>query len=87
MTSTVTVSASVDVPNDCYMECRVDMNRDVEVTLGTWAGSAELHFKRHALERFVELATAILNEPIPTDPKAPRPSVISRGSELHHPQP
>jgi hypothetical protein len=82
MNGMASISACVDVSNDCQLECRIDGKRDVEFTFGTWEGGVELHVERYALERFVELAMAALNEPVPADPKAPRPVMISPGSEI-----
>jgi hypothetical protein len=79
MNNIVHISASLDVPNGCPMECRTNMKGEVEFSLGTWQGSVELLFDRYALQCFTELATTALNEPIPTDPNAARPVLINPG--------
>jgi len=72
-TKLVHISAMLDIPNGCPMECRVNMKGEVEFTLGTWQGSVEILFDRYALECFTELAANALNEPVPANPDAARP--------------
>jgi hypothetical protein len=66
----VHISATLDVPNGCPMECRVNMKGEIEFSLGSWQGSIELLFDRYALQRFTELATGALTQPVPANPDA-----------------
>ncbi len=76
------ISACIEVPNDCHLECRIDPQRNAEFTFGTWEGGAELHMERYALERFLELATWALNEPAVPDSSGPPLMMISPGSSV-----
>jgi hypothetical protein len=82
MKGIVTISATLDISNDCHMESRINREPEVEFTFGTWQGSVEVIFERYALERFVELATQALDARIPPDAKAPPTLLISRTSEV-----
>ena len=82
MKGIVTISATLDISNDCRMESRINRAPEVEFTFGTWQGSVEVIFERYALERFVELATQALEAQVPADAKAPPTMLISPASEI-----
>lgn len=68
----VQVSGWFGVQNDTAISCRINVKHEVEFTVGTWRSGVELVFERYALERFVKLATAALNEPLEADEHAER---------------
>jgi hypothetical protein len=74
------ISANIDIPNGCPMECRINMKGEIEFSIGTWQGGVEILFDRYALERFSELATTALAEPVPANPEAARPILRSPGT-------
>ena len=78
MKDIVTMSATLDISNDCCMESRVIREPDIEFTFGTWEGSVELVFERFALKRFVELATRALEAPVPAGRNTPPVLLSSR---------
>jgi hypothetical protein len=61
----------LDVPEDCRIACQFTGDGDVQFTLGEWHEGQVVLFERPALERFVQLATALLEKPTPIDSKAP----------------
>lgn len=67
------ISANLDVPNGCPISCRLNATNGIEFSIGTFRGGIEILFDRYALQRFTELATAALNEPIPANQPAARP--------------
>lgn len=87
MKGIVTISATLDISNDCHMESRINRATEVEFTFGTWEGSVEMIFERYALERFVELASRALESAAPPDPKAPPTLLISPTSEVREVEP
>lgn len=68
----VQLSSWIGIPTDATMECRINPHRDFEFSIGTWQVGVELVFERHALQRFVELATRALTQPERGDPKGER---------------
>ncbi len=82
MKGIVTISATLDISNDCRMETRVHREPDIEFTFGTWEGSVELVFERYALERFLELATEALDAPVPANAKEPPKILLSEPSTV-----
>ena len=73
------VSACIEIPNGCQMKCHVGAHGTAEFTFGTWQGGAEVHFERHALERFLELATWARDQSGPVDPSCP-PMMVSHAA-------
>ena len=71
------ISACIEVPDGCHLECRIGAHGTVEFTFGTWQGGAEVHFERYALERFMELVTWSLDQSRPVDPSSPPLMMIS----------
>lgn len=87
MKGIVSISATLDISNDCQLESRVNREPEIEFTFGTWEGSVELIFARYALERFVELATRALEARVPASPKEPPILLLSPGSEIRSVEP
>jgi hypothetical protein len=83
----VSISATLDISNDCKMESRVNRETEIEFTFGTWEGSVEMVFARYALERFVELAGKALEAPVPAGPKEPPTTLLSPPSEIQSVEP
>ena len=82
MKGIVTISATMDISNDCRMETRVNREPDIEFSFGTWEGSVEVVFERYALERFVELASEALDARVPANAKEPPTILISEPSTV-----
>lgn len=82
MKGIVSISATLDISNDCKIESRVNREPEIEFTFGTWEGSVEMIFARYALERFVELASRALEAPVPVNEKEPPTMLLSPPSEI-----
>ena len=82
MKGIVSISATLDISNDCKIESRVNREPEIEFTFGTWEGSVEMIFARYALERFVELASRALEAPAPVNQKEPPTMLLSPPSEI-----
>lgn len=82
MKGIVSISATLDISNDCKIESRVNREPEIEFTFGTWEGSVEMIFARYALERFVELASRALEAPVPVNQKEPPTMLLSPPSEI-----
>lgn len=75
------ISACIEVPDGCHLECRFGARGTVEFTFGTWQGGAEVHFERYALERFMELVTWALDQSGgPVDASSPPPMMVSHAA-------
>lgn len=68
----VQTSGWFGIQNGTAMTCRINVQHDIEFTLGTWHAGLELAFEKYALERFVKLATAALNEPLESTEQSER---------------
>lgn len=58
----------LDIPEDCRISGEFTADYDLHIVFGDLKDGVEMQFQRSALERFVQVATELLTQPIAVDP-------------------
>lgn len=65
----------LDIPEDCRVSGEFTADYDLHIVFGDLRDGVEMQIQRPALERFVQVATELLAQPIPVDASEDRPGL------------